>query len=193
MQQQQQTLAAIVGAIAQNMSVTPPAQHMPALGIVAACGLFECFKCLRPLMFVGTHRPKEAKYWLNCISKIIRPPHYSEAEQVQLVTNEFKKEAGMWWDNVLRIVPMGLVWTWDEFEMLFHEYFPLTYRNEKEGEFLCLKQGGIMVTKYKNRFTELSSYAPLIVVNEPMKMRRFSKGLRADIRVVLASICILTW
>ncbi|MGV7343431.1 hypothetical protein PJI17_32550, partial [Mycobacterium kansasii] len=34
------------------------------------------------------------------------------------------------------------MWTWDAFKIRFHEkYFPLTYRSEKEDEFLRLRQG----------------------------------------------------
>ncbi|MGV7959514.1 hypothetical protein PJP14_29885, partial [Mycobacterium kansasii] len=54
------------------------------------------------------------------------------------------------------------MWTWEAFATRFHEiYFPLTYHNEKEGEFLHLRQGGITVAEYENRFMELARYAPL--------------------------------
>ncbi|MGV7988941.1 hypothetical protein PJP10_31720, partial [Mycobacterium kansasii] len=33
------------------------------------------------------------------------------------------------------------------------------------------------VEEYKNRFTELARYVPLILANKPMKMRLFSEGL----------------
>ncbi|MGV7343139.1 hypothetical protein PJI17_31055 [Mycobacterium kansasii] len=57
---------------------------------------------------------------------------------------------------------MGYVWTWDAFEVRLHgKYFPLTYRNEKEGEFLRLRQGGMTVAEYENHFKELARYAPL--------------------------------
>ncbi|XP_058099696.1 endoglucanase 10-like [Magnolia sinica] len=38
------------------------------------------------------------------------------------------------------------------------------------------------VAEYENRFTELPRYTPLIQASKPMKMRRFSEGLRPEIR-----------
>ncbi|MGV8065611.1 hypothetical protein PJP13_29715, partial [Mycobacterium kansasii] len=53
----------------------------------------------------------------------------------------------------------------------FHEkYFPLTYRNEKESDFLCLRRGGMTVAEYENHFMKLVKYAPLILADEPMRM-----------------------
>ncbi|XP_058077814.1 uncharacterized protein LOC131226122 [Magnolia sinica] len=167
---------------------------MQATGAVAACGLFEHFQHLHPLKFAGAHRPEEAEYWLDRISKMIRTLYYSKAEQVKLVTYMFKKDASLWWDSVLRTVPAGFVWTWDGFKAYFHEkYFPLTYHNEKDGEFLYLKQGGMIVVEYENCFTELARYALLILANEPMRMRRFSEALLADIRTKMFSASIHTY
>ncbi|MGV8065619.1 retrotransposon gag family protein, partial [Mycobacterium kansasii] len=74
---------------------------------------------------------------------------------------------------------MGYVWTWTAFEFRFHEkYYPQTYRHEREDEFLRLRQGGMSVTEYEHRFTELGRFVPTMVVDEKMRMRRFSLGLR---------------
>lgn len=71
---------------------------------------------------------------------MLKPLHCSKTEQVELVTYMFEKEASLWWDSILRIVAAGYVWTWEAFETCFHgKYFPLTYRNEEEGEFLRLR------------------------------------------------------
>ncbi|XP_058103530.1 uncharacterized protein LOC131247108 [Magnolia sinica] len=92
-------------------------------------------------------------------------------------------EVSLWWDSVLRTIAAGYMWTWEAFETRFHEkYFPLTYRHEKESEFLRLRQGGKSVAKYENRFTDLARYAPLILIDQPMRMRQFSEGLRPEIR-----------
>ncbi|XP_058068416.1 uncharacterized protein LOC131217498 [Magnolia sinica] len=118
---------------------------------------------------------------------MLKPLHCNEVEQVELVTYMFEKEVSLWWDSVLRTVPVVYVWTWEAFETHFHEkHFPLTYHNEKESDFLRLRQGGMTVAEYENRFTELAKYTPLILANELMRMWQFSEGLRPEI---LTNMC----
>ncbi|XP_058070945.1 uncharacterized protein LOC131219981 [Magnolia sinica] len=177
--------------ITQNMNMVLPMPPMQPARTMNTTGLFERFQHLCLPTFTGTHRPEEAEYWSDHISKMSRPLHCTEAEQVKMVTYMFEKEASLWWDIVLRIVPTGHVWACDAFETHFHEkYFPFTYRNEKEGEFLHLRQGGMTVAEYENHFVELARYAPLILVNELMRMWRFSEGLRPDIRTKMCCASI---
>ncbi|XP_058068585.1 uncharacterized protein LOC131217654 [Magnolia sinica] len=49
------------------------------------------------------------------------------------------------------------------------------------------------VTQYENRFTELSRYASEIIVNEAIKMRRFSAGLRSGIHSKICYASIKTY
>ncbi|XP_058080659.1 uncharacterized protein LOC131228818 [Magnolia sinica] len=98
---------------AQSMGVAPPASPMYPAGNASVSGTFERFQRLWPPTF---------------------------AEQMELVTHMFEKEARLWWDSVLRTIVVGYLWTWEAFETRFNEkYFPLTYRHEKEGEFLRLR------------------------------------------------------
>ncbi|XP_058111238.1 uncharacterized protein LOC131254264 [Magnolia sinica] len=151
------------------MNVVSPAPPVHPARKLNANSLFELFQRFRPPTFTGTHKPKEVEYWLDHISKMLKPLHYTKAEQVELVTYMFEKEASLWWDSILRTVPEDYVWTWDPFKTHFHgKYLPLTYHNEKESDFLRLRQGGMTVVEYENRFMELAKYAPLILVDEPM-------------------------
>ncbi|XP_058075795.1 uncharacterized protein LOC131224288 [Magnolia sinica] len=131
------------------MHATTPAPPVHLAGNTSISSAFERFQLLRPPTFAGTHRPEEAKYWLYRISKMLKPLHCTEVKHV----------------DVLRTVAAGYVWTWDAFKTRFNEkYFPFTYHNE-EGEFLHLRQRGMTVAEYENKFTELASipnYAELV-------------------------------
>ena len=59
---------------------------------------------------------------------------------------------------------------------------PEVYRDEKQREFLTLRQRTMTVAKYEVRFTQLSHYAPMIVATERDRCRRFEEGLNYEIR-----------
>ncbi|XP_058111319.1 uncharacterized protein LOC131254347 [Magnolia sinica] len=107
MQQQQKMMATMMEAMAQNMGVPQPMQ--PGLTAPAnnVSNLFERFQRYRPPMLVGTHRPEEAEYWLNRVTKLLKRLHCTETESVELLSYLFEKEADLWWESVLRSILEG--------------------------------------------------------------------------------------
>jgi hypothetical protein len=63
----------------------------------------------------------------------------------------------------------------------------------KKKEFLSLKQGGMSVAKYRDRFIELSRYAPEEVADDPKKQERFMEGLAGPLRYQLTSHTFLSF
>ena len=59
---------------------------------------------------------------------------------------------------------------------------PEAYRDEKQWEFLNLKQRTMTVAEYEVRFTQLSHYAPMMVATERDRCCRFEEGFHYDIR-----------
>jgi hypothetical protein len=57
----------------------------------------------------------------------------------------------------------------------------------KKKEFLSLTQGGKSATEYRDRFIELSRYAPEEVADDPKKQERFMEGLARPLRYQLTS------
>jgi hypothetical protein len=57
----------------------------------------------------------------------------------------------------------------------------------KKKELLSLKQGGMSLAEYRDRFIELSRYAPEEVVDDPKKQERFMEGLAGSLRYQLTS------
>jgi hypothetical protein len=55
----------------------------------------------------------------------------------------------------------------------------------KKKEFLSLKQGGMLVAEYRDRFIELSHYAPEEVADDPNKQECFMEGLAGPLRYQL--------
>jgi hypothetical protein len=64
---------------------------------------------------------------------------------------------------------------------------PLGIVQLKEEEFRELTQGGRSISEYIHKFTELARYAPDDVSTKVKKMARFLKGLRPELKTILAS------
>jgi phosphoenolpyruvate carboxylase len=70
---------------------------------------------------------------------------------------------------------------------LREHHVPLGIVQLKEDEFRKLTQGGRSVSEYVHKFTELARYAPDNVSIEAKKLARFLKGLRPELKTILAS------
>jgi hypothetical protein len=66
----------------------------------------------------------------------------------------------------------------------WEKYFPSDVRNKKEIEFLELKQGSMTVSKYAEKFEELSRFCPYINAAEAevSKCLKFENGLHPEIK-----------
>jgi hypothetical protein len=64
---------------------------------------------------------------------------------------------------------------------------PLGIVQLKEEEFQELTQGGRSISEYVDKFIELACYAPNDVSMEAKKMACFLKGLRQELKTILAS------
>jgi len=58
----------------------------------------------------------------------------------------------------------------------------------KQEVFLNLKQGSMLVCEYRNRFTQLTCYAPKEVDSDAKKQKRFLKGLNDGLQLQLMTV-----
>jgi hypothetical protein len=62
--------------------------------------------------------------------------------------------AGAWWENVRALQPEGQVMTWDAFKAKFRKaHIPTGLIKIMRNKLLNLKQGGMSVTEYLDKFT----------------------------------------
>ena len=91
-----------------------------------------------------------------------------------------------WWRAVQRRCPEGV--SWEQFKEEFTDKFvPASYQDAKAEEFFKLEQGTLSVTDYERSFSELVRHVPFIRDDEVSKTKRFSVGLRPEIRTIVAS------
>jgi hypothetical protein len=75
-------------------------------------------------------------------------------EKVLCATHFLAGAAGAWWENVHAMQPEGQVMTWDAFKAKFRKaHIPIGLIKIMRDKFLNLKQGGMSVTEYLDKFT----------------------------------------
>jgi hypothetical protein len=78
--------------------------------------------------------------------------------------------------------------TWDEFTTNFRsDHIPSGVMKIKKKEFLSLKQGGMSVAEYRDKFTKLSRYATEEVAEDRRKQELFLDGLAGSLQYQLMS------
>ncbi|MQM17196.1 hypothetical protein Taro_050165 [Colocasia esculenta] len=113
--------------------------------------------------------------------------HTQAALQAQL---EAQERADVWWASLLRTrFEDGAVdVACDDFVRLFRAKFVAEHvQDQMEQQFLSLTQGSMTVLEYEARFSELSKYAPHIVTDERIKIKKFVMGLKPSLRTRLVA------
>lgn len=99
-------------------------------------------------------------------------------KKVELVAYELKCSAQIWFIqyNMERVDNHPL--PWQEFKVAFLDhFFPIKVRKAKMMDFMNLKQGSPSVQEYFFKFTNLSKYAPTLVVEPWARMYKFVSGV----------------
>jgi hypothetical protein len=102
--------------------------------------------------------------------------------------------ASTWWDayTAAHAAPDTIIW--DEFTTNFRSHhIPSRVMKIKKKEFLSLKQGGMSVAGYRDKFTELSRYAAEVVTKDRKKQEMFLDGLAGSLQYQLMSYPFLTF
>jgi hypothetical protein len=143
------------------------------------------FLRLKPPTFAGSSNPLDADDWMRKIKRKLEAIGCLENQHVHLAAHQLSEMALSWWDT---FSVAGRNATWAEFEAAFREHHvPQGIVQLKEDEFQELTQGGRSVSEYVHKFTELAHYAPDDVSTEAKKMVHFLKGLRPELKTILAS------
>ncbi|KAJ4979705.1 hypothetical protein NE237_010485 [Protea cynaroides] len=108
----------------------------------------------------------------------------TEEEKVLFATHMLREDANAWWNSTRAYLEnqYSLV-DWEVFKAAFFDkYFPKSFRDQMEREFLNLRQGSVgPVDAYRQRYEELFFFAPVGMREEETKIRRFTMGLRGSI------------
>ncbi|XP_043705310.1 uncharacterized protein LOC122655150 [Telopea speciosissima] len=150
--------------------------------------MMERFKKLQPPSFsrIGTD-PLQPKRWISALEKAFEVLECSDAQKLICARYQLQNEAEAWWKstkpNLMMTHPNP---TWDQFkEVFFGNFFPTSFRDGKEAEFVALTQESKLVLDYQQQFEDLFHFAPEHIRTEACKSKKFEKGLKPDIGAIL--------
>ncbi|XP_075521385.1 uncharacterized protein LOC142554608 [Primulina tabacum] len=138
--------------------------------------------------FSGAADPEVSQSWLKGVETQHRLLEVPEALKVDVTVAFLEDKAGKWWEAISPAMTAAGPTTWQQFrEAFLKQYYPAEVRLQKLNEFENFTQTPDMsVVEYTSQFNALGSYAPAIMADEVLKLRRFKKGLNSRIQSALA-------
>jgi hypothetical protein len=147
------------------------------------------FQNSNPPTFTKSTEPLDTDDWLHTIENKLEYAGVGEDEKVFYATHFLTGAAGAWWENVRAMQPEGQVMTWDAFKTKFRKaHVPTGLIKIMRSKFLNLKQGGMSVTEYLDKFTTWGRYAPNDINTDEKKWEHFMNGLQEDLQPYLVVV-----
>ncbi|GKB20922.1 zinc finger, CCHC-type, retrotransposon gag domain protein [Tanacetum coccineum] len=143
--------------------------------------------------FDGALNPIAGTRWLAAVEGAFRTSNCKEKNKVNFASNFLRDSAKMWWEG--KVYEKGEEWigacTWKEFKEFFNAKFtPVEEIDRIREEFHTLTQTNESVNEMWKKFNDLIRYCPEYHVNEKLKVERFQRMLRDDIREVISLVLL---
>jgi hypothetical protein len=166
-----QTLAAIQQ---QQQQQAPPQPQMPQMPRDKRAEFMRG----HPPTFAHSSDPMDAEDWLRTVERELHTAQCDDREKVLYGPRLLRGAAQSWWESYLATHANPDTITWEEFRGSFRQYHvPAGLMTVKKEEFLALKQGSSSVSEYRDKFLQLSRYAPEDVNTDAKRQYRFLRGL----------------
>jgi hypothetical protein len=131
-----------------------------------------------PPVFAHSTDPMDAEDWLCTMERELHTAQCNGREKVLYGPRQLRGAAQSWWESYLATHANPEAITWEEFRDNFRRYHvPEGLMIVKKEEFLALKQGPLSVSEYRDKFLQLSRYAPEDVNTDAKRQYRFLRGL----------------
>jgi hypothetical protein len=120
------------------------------------------------------------------VEKMLNLAQCTDRDKVLYASGRLESTAADWWDAYTAAHDNPDTINWQEFRSRFREqHIPKGLMKLKEQEFLALKQGTMSVSEYRDKFIQLSRYAPADVADDDEKQDHFREGLIGPIKYEL--------
>jgi exonuclease VII large subunit len=146
------------------------------------------FMSLKPPTFASSPDPLDVDDWLKSVEKMLNIAQCTDREKVLYASRRLTGPAADWWDSYTAVHDAADTITWAEFSTQFWNYhIPAGLMKIKKKEFLSLKQGSMTVSEYRDKFIQLSRYAPDEVAEDERKQEHFIEGLNGPLQYALVA------
>jgi hypothetical protein len=131
-----------------------------------------------PFVFAHSADPMDTEDWLRIVERELHTAQCNDREKVLYGPRLLRGAAQSWWESWLatHVDPEAIIW--EEFRDKFRRYHvPQGLMIVRKEEFLALMQGPLSVSEYRDKFLQLSCYAPKDVNTNAKRQYRFLRGL----------------
>ena len=143
----------------------------------------------RPPVFSQASNPLQADDWLKAVERQLDIAQCDDREKVLYASGQLQGAALDWWDAYQYAHANHDQITWQVFHDSFHaHHVPEGLMILKKKEFLALKQEGMSVIAYHDKFIELARYAQDEVTTDRKRQARFRDGLQDELQYQLMCI-----
>lgn len=160
------TTAPVVTEPTNQRDEVDPEEAQPAPTKYASSEISE-FKKVCNTSFKGTEDPSVALNWLAELEDHFEALGMDESKRVACAQLQLQLNAHDWWDVQKRAIlcdGQTTKITWATFRKAFEEEFlPPAVRQEKENEFMQLRQGNMIVRQYASEFNRLAKFASALL------------------------------
>jgi hypothetical protein len=166
-----QAIGQTLAAIQQQQQQPPPQPQMPRDKRA------EFMRGHLPT-FAHSSDPMDAEDWLRTVERELQTAQCDAKEKVLYGPRLLRGAAQSWWESYLATHANPDTITWEEFRGNLCQYHvPAGLMTVKKEEFLALKQGSMSISEYRDKFLQLSRYAPEDVNTDAKRHYRFLRGL----------------
>jgi hypothetical protein len=131
-----------------------------------------------PPVFAHSADPMDVEGCLRIVERELHTAQCNDREKVLYGPCLLRGVAQPWWESCLATHADPEAITWEEFRDNFRRYHvPKGLMIVRKEEFLALKQGPLFVSEYRDKFLQLSRYAPDDVNFDAKRQYRFLRGL----------------
>jgi hypothetical protein len=131
-----------------------------------------------PPVFAHSADPMVMKDWMRTVERELHTAQCNDREKVLYGPRQLRGAAQSWWESYLATHANPKAITWEEFrDKLCRYHVPEGLMMVRKEEFLALKQGPLSVSEYRDKFLQLSHYAPEDVNTDAKRQYRFLRGL----------------
>jgi hypothetical protein len=142
----------------------------------------------KPPTFASSPDPLDAYDWLKYVEKMWIIAQCSDQEKVLYASGRLTGPTTDWWDSYTNAHDAADTITWAKFSTQFRNYhIPVGLMKIKKKEFLSLKQGSMSLIEYRDKFIQLSRYAPDEVAEDERKQEHFIEGLNGPLKYALVA------
>jgi hypothetical protein len=147
------------------------------------------FQNCNPSTFSKSTEPLDADDWLRTIENKLEYAGVGANEKVLYATHFLAGAARAWRENVRAMQLEGQVMTWEAFKTKFRKaHIPSGLIKIMRDKLLNLKQGGMSVPEYLDKFTTWGRYAPNDIDTDEKKRERFLNGLQEELQTYLVAV-----